>query len=115
MELSVVKVRDILMVTLPPDPEDATIMALQENVLRAMEKYRVKGLIMDISMVDTIDSYFARLVTETAHMVSVMGGLTVIAGMQPSVAITTVQLGLIFGNILTALNVDQALAMLENR
>jgi len=115
MELSVVKVRNILIVTLPPDPEDSTIIVLQEKVLQAMEKYRVNGLVMDISMMDTLDSYFARLISETAQMVHIMGGLTVIAGMQPNVAITTIQLGLRLGNTLTALNVDRALTLLENR
>ena len=115
MDLSVIKIKDILLVTLPPDPEDATIMTLQENVLQSMEKYSVKALVLDISMVDTIDSYFARLITETAHTVGVMGGLTIIAGMQPSVAITTIQLGLDLSTVLTTLTVDRALTMIENK
>jgi rsbT antagonist protein RsbS len=111
---SVIKVRDILMVTIPPDLEDATITTLQEKVLQAMERYCVKGLIMDISMVDTLDSYFARLITETAQMINIMGGQTVVVGMRPSVAITTVHLGLNLKNIVTTLNVDRALGLFEN-
>lgn len=111
--ISVIKVRDVLMVTMPADPDDATVIALQEKVLRAMEQYEAKGLVLDISAVDTLDSFFARTVTETAQMVALMGGRTVIAGTRPSVAITVTQLGLTLGSVMTALDVDRALDMLS--
>ena len=112
--ISVVRVRDTLMVTMPPDPDDVTVMALQEEVLRAMERYRPKGLVLDISAVETLDSFFARTVTETSRMVALMGGRTVIAGMRPSVAITATQLGLTLGGTMTALTVDRALNLLSD-
>lgn len=111
--ISVVKMRDTLMVTMPGDPDDATVTMLQEEVLRAMDRYRSKGLVLDISAVETLDSFFARTVTETSRMVGLMGGQTVIAGMRPSVAITATQLGLTLGNTLTALNVERALDILN--
>src|SRR5213080_4246072 len=95
--ISVIKVRDVLMVTMPPDPDDATIVILQARALLAMERYSAKGLVLDISAVETLDSFFARTVAETAQMIALMGGRTVIAGMRPSVAITTTQLGLTLG------------------
>lgn len=107
--ISVIKVKDILMVTMPPDPEDSTIATLQERVLDSMERYAAKGLILDISAVETLDSYFARTVTETAQMVMLMGGRTVIVGMRPAVAMTATQMGLKLNNIETALTVDRAL------
>ncbi len=82
--------------------------------MSAMERYQVKGLVLDISSVQTLDSFFARVVVETAQMVVLMGGKMVIAGMQPNVAITTTQLGLTLGGGLTALNVDLALEMVSN-
>lgn len=112
--ISVVRVRDTLMVTMPPDPDDVTVMALQEEVLRAMERYRPKGLVLDISAVETLDSFFARTITETSRMVGLMGGRTVIAGMRPSVAITATQLGLTLGGTMTALTVDRALNLLSD-
>ena len=111
--ISVIKVRNILMVTVPPDPDDETISALQEQVLRAMERYEAKGLVLDISTVEALDSFFARTVAETAQMVALMGGRTVIAGMRPSVAVTATQFGLTLGNALTALDVDRGLDMLD--
>lgn len=113
--ISVIKIQDVLLVTMPPDPDDISINLLQEKVLRNIEKYRVKGLIMDISAVHILDSFFARVVTETAQMVVLMGGNTVIAGMQPNVAITATQLGLTLGGALTALNVDLAMEMINDR
>ncbi|MFW9996461.1 MAG: STAS domain-containing protein [Candidatus Odinarchaeota archaeon] len=111
--LSVIKIRNIIMATVPPDPDDETVAALQEKILLAMDKYQAKGLVLDISTVDTVDSYFARVIAETALMIGLMGGRTVIAGMRPSVAITTTQLGLTLGNALTAIDVDRALLMLD--
>ncbi len=110
--VSVVKVRDVLMVTMPADPDDTTVAALQDQVLKAMEQSWAKGLVLDISAVDILDSFFARTVAETAQMVALMGGRTVIAGMRPSVAITATQLGLTLGQTLTALDVDRALDLL---
>jgi len=112
--ISVVRVRDLLMVTMPADPDDATISALQERVLDAMERHEAKGVVLDISSVETLDSFFARTVTETAQMVGLMGGRTIIAGMQPAVAMTATQIGLALGKIETALNVDRALDMVGN-
>ena len=112
--ITVIKVRDILMVTMPPDPDDPTVSALQEQVLRAMEQFNAKGLVLDISAVESLDSFFARTVVETALMVKLMGGQTVITGMHPSVAITATQLGFTLGNVLTALDVDHALDLLTN-
>lgn len=112
--ISVIKVRDILLVTVPPDPDDDTVTHLQEKILEAMELHEAKGLVLDISTVETIDSFFARTVTETAKMVGLMGGLTVLAGMRASVAVTTTQLGLALGKTLTALDVDRAMNLLES-
>ncbi len=111
--ISVIKIRDILLVTVPSDPDDDTVTDLQEQVLQAMAIHEARGLILDISTVETIDSFFARTVTETAKMVGLMGGVTVLAGMRASVAVTTTQLGLVLGKPLTALDVDRAMALLE--
>ena len=110
--ITVIKVRNVLMVAMPAEPDDMTVSNMQEQVLHSMEKYEAKGLVLDISLVDTVDSFFARTIAETAQMVALLGGSTIIAGMRPSVAITVTQLGLTLGNALTALNADCALDML---
>jgi len=109
--ISVIKVRDLLMVTMPADPDDPTVTALQDKVLNAMERHDAKGVVLDISAVETLDSFFARTVSETAQMVMLMGGRTIIVGMRPAVAVTATQIGLTLGNIETALTMDRALDM----
>jgi len=98
---------------MPADPDDPTVAMLQEKVLGEMEAHEAKGLILDLSKVETFDSFFARTVTETANMISLMGGKTVIAGMRPAVAITATQLGLNLSAAYTALDVDRALAITQ--
>jgi len=111
--ISVIKLRDLLLVTVPPDPDDRTISALQDQVLEAMARYECRGVVLDISTVQTLDSFFARTIAETVQMVALMGGRTVLAGMRASVAVTATQLGLTMGNALTALDVDKALDLLR--
>jgi rsbT antagonist protein RsbS len=111
--ISVIRLHNLLLVTVPPEPDDMTVSAMQEQILQAMERYQAKGLMLDISTVETLDSFFARTIAETAQMVALMGGETVIAGMRASVAITATQLGLTLGNARTALDVERALALLN--
>ncbi|MEJ2081940.1 MAG: STAS domain-containing protein [Acidobacteriota bacterium] len=111
-DISVIRLRDLLLVTVPPDPDDQTISVLQERVLDAMARQDCRGLVLDISTVQILDSFFARTVAETVQMVSLMGGRTVLAGMRASVAITATQLGLTMGKALTALDVDRAFDLL---
>lgn len=110
--IAVNKIRNILLVTVPSDPDDQTIAVLQEKVLGAMSKYNARGVILDISVVGTLDSYFARTLAETCQMVSLMGGQSVVSGMQADVAIAATQLGLTLDNIETSLDVDIALDIL---
>jgi rsbT antagonist protein RsbS len=111
--ISVIKLRDLLLVTVPAEPDDQTISALQESVLEAMARHECRGLVLDISTVQTLDSFFARTIAETVDMVGLMGGQTVLAGMRASVAVTATQLGLTMGRALTALDVDRALELLS--
>ncbi len=112
--IAVVRVREILMVTMPPDPDDTTISALQEKVLHTLEQAEAKAVVLDISSVDTLDSFFARTLAETAQMVTLMGSRTIIAGMRPAVAITVTELGLKLSRLETALNVDRALDLVAH-
>lgn len=110
---SIIVIRKTLMVTVPADPDDPTISALQEEVLAAMQRLDAKGVVLDISAVETLDSFFARTVAETASMIALMGGRTVVVGMRPSVAVTTTQIGISLGGIETALSVERALDLMD--
>jgi rsbT antagonist protein RsbS len=111
--ISIISIRKTLMVTVPADPDDGTVSALQEEVLTAMQRLEAKGVVLDISSVETLDSFFARTVAETASMVSLMGGRTVVVGMRPAVAVTATQIGITLGGIETALSVERALDMMD--
>jgi rsbT antagonist protein RsbS len=111
--ISVIRLRNLLLVTVPADPDDKTVSELQERVLEAMARYESRSLVLDISTVQTLDSFFARTVVETAQMVALMGGRTVLAGMRANVAVTVTQLGLSMGSALTALDVGRAIDMLN--
>jgi rsbT antagonist protein RsbS len=112
-EVSIVKVRNVLLVTIPSSPSDRSIDNLQDSILTKMKDVNPEGVILDISLVNIVDSFFARTIEETSEMISLMGGRTVIAGMQPAVAVTAMELGLNFGNVETALNVEKALDVLS--
>lgn len=113
--ISVIQIRSVLLVTMPADPDDSTIAALQERTLEAMCNRDVQGLVLDLSRVEILDSYFARTVAETAQMVGLMGGNTFIAGMRPSVAITATELGVTLGRTRTVMTVERALELAGQR
>src|SRR5258708_33948553 len=95
--LSIIKVRDVRGVTMPADPDDATISALQQRVLLAMERSPARGVVLDVSAVESLDSFFARVIAETTRMVGLMGGHPFLRWMRPGVAITTPHFGLPWG------------------
>ncbi|MES9958713.1 MAG: STAS domain-containing protein, partial [Sedimenticola sp.] len=99
-------------VTIPADPDDDTISYIQQRVLDKMQQTDAQGLILDISTAEILDSYFARMIVETAQMVQIMGGRTVVAGMRPAVAMTATELGLVLSNLETSLDIDSAFDML---
>jgi rsbT antagonist protein RsbS len=77
-------------------------------------KYRSKGVIVDVTVLDVMDSFATRTVRDLAHMVRLRGARTVIVGIQPEVAFAMVQLGLELGNVATALDLEEALDLLRN-
>lgn len=111
--ISVVRLGDVLLVAVPADPDDRTVSGMQTQLLTVMERSGVEGLILDLSTVETVDSFFARTITDTVRMVELMGGIAVLCGMQAGVAVTAVQMGLHMGDIPTGLNVDRAMLRLQ--
>jgi rsbT antagonist protein RsbS len=111
--ISINIVRKALLVSIPLDLTDHEIDDLQTRILQNLKSNDVKGVILDISKVDIIDSFFARAIADTAQMINLMGLQTVVCGMRPNVAITTVELGFEFGNVEFAFNVNQAFDLLE--
>lgn len=111
-EFSVVRVSGILLATFPAQVTDRSVTRLQEEILSSFENHRPEGVVLDISSVSVMDSFFARAVTDTADMVQLMGGDTVVVGMQPNVAITAAELGYDLGTATTVRTTDQAFELL---
>ncbi len=115
--LSVMRVRENLIATLPPQTSDSTIDELQERVLRRIDQTnngRIDGVVLDVTAVETVDSFFAGTIVETAKMVELMGGHPVLVGISPAIAITATELGFNLGDVDTARNTDSALDTLSD-
>ncbi|HVY45815.1 MAG TPA: STAS domain-containing protein [Minicystis sp.] len=113
--IPILRIANLLLVTVNIDLDDTVAHALQNDVLTAIERFDAKGLIVDISGLDIVDSYVARILAETGRMARLMGTQTVLVGIQPEVAATLVRMGFDMGGIRTALNVEEGLELLGHR
>ena len=101
-----------LRVTVQTDLHDAVADAFQEDLLVTIERTGAAGLLIDVSGLDLVDSYVARVLVDTAKMAKLMGTETVIVGIRPEVAATLVRMGFTMSGVRTALNVDEGLVLL---
>ena len=93
---------------------DDDLLKLRDDLAAYVGKYRSKGVIIDVTVLDVMDSFATRTVRDLAQMVRLRGARTVIVGIQPEVAFAMVQLGLELGDVATALDLEEALALLQN-
>ncbi|MEV5748470.1 STAS domain-containing protein [Actinoallomurus sp. NPDC052308] len=110
--VSVHRIGEILLASIQQDLTDSLAVALQQD-LAEMAAAGTDGVIIDISQVDMIDSFLARVLAEIAAATRVLAGRTVVCGMRPSVAITMVEMGLGLPGLQTARSLEDALALLE--
>ena len=101
-----------LLVSIQIELRDAVAEAFQEDVLSAIEKRGTTGLVVDISGLDMVDTYVARILAETGRMAKLMGTSTVLVGMRPEVAATLVRMGYGMEGVRTALDLDAGLSLL---
>jgi rsbT antagonist protein RsbS len=101
-----------LLVTIQIDMDDQIVQALQEDLTRQIEKTSARGVLLDISAVQTVDSFIGRMIGNIAAMSLILNARTVVVGMQPAVAITLVELGLMLPGIKTALDVERGMRLL---
>lgn len=110
--IPILRVGDNLLVTIQTELHDEVAEAFQEDVLLKIEKSGAAGLLIDVTGLDMVDSYVARVLAETGRMARLMGTETVIVGIRPEVAATLVRMGYTMSGVRTALNVDEGLAQL---
>lgn len=111
-EASVILVQGNLIVTIPQDVGDNEALDLQVRINETVETRSPRGLLVDISNLETVDSFLGRLLHDIATGAHLLGAETVVVGMQPAVAMTLVELGLELKGVRTALDADRGLAML---
>lgn len=111
--IPVLKVGKTLLVTIQGELHDNAAEAFQADLLQAIESHGSTGLVIDISGLEMVDSYVARVLTDTGKMARLMGADTVVVGMRPEVAATLVRMGYSMGGIKTALNLEEGLALMS--
>ncbi len=113
--IPILKMGDHLLVTIQVDMHDQLALALQDDLTAQISRTGAKGVLIDISSLDVVDSFIGRMIGSIAMMSRLMDAETVVVGMQPSVAITLVELGLTLPGVRTALDVERGMALLRRR
>jgi len=111
--IPILKLGNFLLVTIQVDMHDRLALVLQDELTSRIVSDNARGVLIDISSLDIVDSFIGRMLSNIAGMARVLDAETVIVGMQPSVAITLVELGLSLPGIRTALNVDRGMELLR--
>jgi rsbT antagonist protein RsbS len=112
--IPILKMGPYLLVTIQVDMHDRVAMTLQDELTERIVAERARGVLLDISSVDVVDSFIGRMIGNIASMSRVLDAETVVVGMRPAVAITLVELGLALPSVKTALNVDAGMALLKS-
>ena len=113
--IPILRMGQYLLVTIQVDMHDRLALTLQDDLTSRIAAERARGVLIDISSLDMVDSFIGRMIANIAAMARVLDAETVVVGMQPSVAITLVELGLPLQGVYTALNVERGMALLGKR
>jgi rsbT antagonist protein RsbS len=111
--IPILKMGEFLLVTIQVDMHDRLALALQDDLTGQIVKYRARGVLIDISALEIVDSFIGRMLASIASMAHLLDAETVVVGMQPAVAITLVELGLPMKGIRTALDVEKGMTALR--
>ncbi|MFC9142876.1 STAS domain-containing protein [Streptomyces bacillaris] len=109
----VLRIGDILLVSIQVDLEDQTVLDLQEDLAEQIVAKSARGVVIDITAVEIVDSFVGRMLATIASISRLLDAETVVVGMRPAVAITLVELGLSLGGVRTALDLEKGLALLR--
>ena len=111
--IPILRIGEVLLVSVQVDLHDQLAIALQEDLAAAIDRTGAKGVLIDISGLEVVDSFIGRMVATISSVGRLMDARTVVVGMQPAVAITLVELGLSLPGVDTALDIDRGLQMLR--
>jgi rsbT antagonist protein RsbS len=113
--IPILKMGQFLLVTIQVDMHDRLAMQLQDDLTTRISQTGAKGVLIDISALEMVDSFIGRMIANIAGMARILDAQTVVTGMQPAVAITLVELGLTLTGVRTALTVERGMALLQAR
>jgi len=113
--IPILKMGEYLLVTIQVDMHDRLAMTLQDDLTAKIVRARAKGVLIDISALEIVDSFIGRMLGDIAAMSRILDAETVVVGMRPAVAITLVELGLSLPGVRTALNVERGMELLRSR
>ena len=113
--IPILKMGAYLLVTIQVDMHDQLALTLQDDLTDRIVKTQAKGVLIDISSLEVVDSFIGRMLGNIAAMSHILDAETVVVGMRPAVAITLVELGLSLKGVKTALNVEKGMSLLEER
>lgn len=113
--IPILKMGDALLITIQVDMHDQLALALEDDLTQKIVKTRAKGVLIDISSLEIVDSFMGRMLDNIAAVSRILDAETVVVGMRPAVAITLVELGLSLTGVKTALNVERGMALIGNR
>jgi rsbT antagonist protein RsbS len=111
--IPILRIGRTLLATVQTDLRDNVANAFQQDALHALEKGGMNGLVIDISGLETVDTYVARVLVDTGRMARLMGAATVLVGMRPEIAATLVRMGYSMEGVDTALNLEEGLERLR--
>jgi rsbT antagonist protein RsbS len=111
--IPILRMGDCLLVTIQVDMKDQTALGLQDDLSAKIEATGARGVLIDISALEIVDSFIGRMLASISGIARVLDAQTVVVGMQPAVAITLVELGLSLPGVRTALNVERGMALLR--
>ena len=113
MKVAILKLHGILLTSIQTDMTDEDATTFQAEVLRMLNETEAKGVLIDITAMDIVDSFMARVIDDTATQARMLGAQVVLCGMQPDVALTLIEMGRELLTVETALNLDQAFDKIE--
>ncbi len=115
MNIPILQLKNILLASIQVDLTDDEVLDFQSDVLEKIAESDADGILIDITAMDVVDSFMARVLNETANMSRLLGAEVVISGMQPAVALTLVEMGRELTGVQTALNLDQGFEKLQSQ
>src|SRR6478609_8621311 len=113
--IPILKMGDALLITIQVDMHDRLALALEEDLTAKIAATHAKGVLIDISSLEIVDSFIGRMLDNIAAVSRMLDAETVVVGMRPAVAITLVELGLALTGVKTALNVERGMALIKRR